>query len=160
MFQARVYLLMALVLLFSGIFPYLKLILLFYTWIRPEVSLSRNRRQKILSFLDAYGKYSLVDSFVLVLMLVSFHFELNILGTWSTFVMPDYGFYSFMFATVLSLLLGHYLVYLDRTSMLYATDSISTSSHLSTKESVWNHSFKNILTELALLNIRFLKGRN
>lgn len=140
MFHAGTYLLMTLVLLFSGVFPYIKLLLLLCAWVCPDVYLQRERRQLILSFLDAYGKFSLVDNFVLVLMLVSFHFELSILGTWSTFVTPDYGFYSFMLATVLSLLLGHYVVYLHHTSLFYATNSIS--SNIIAKETIWNHSFK------------------
>jgi len=82
------------------------------------------RRQRFLDFLDAYGKWSLVDTFVMVLFMVAFHLELsgmeatspvvagmfNELGAdarLAVFIEPAAGFYSFLVATVLSLVLGH-----------------------------------------------------
>ena len=102
MYEAKVYTLMTLVLLFSGIWPYVKLVLMIFSWVLPKEFLSLNKRENLLMLLDALGKYSLVDSFVLVLMLVSFRFHSDIPGeaVVDAYVIPQFGFYSFLLGTV------------------------------------------------------------
>ncbi len=120
MYQAGVYTLMTLVLVFSGIWPYIKLLVMLIAWISNERWLSLARKEKLLIWLDAFGKYSLVDSFVLVLMLVSFrfHFDLADIGVIDSFVIPKDGFYTFLCATILSLVIGHTVTFLHRYSMM------------------------------------------
>lgn len=69
--------------------------------------------------LDAMGKWSLIDSFVLILMMVAFHFRLAPPVTDKTpagsiffeaYVEPHFGFYSFLIATMLSLVLTHLVI--------------------------------------------------
>ena len=140
MYQAKVYTLMALVLIFSGIWPYVKLLLMLFAWVTNERWLSLERRERLLIWLDAFGKYSLVDSFVLVLMLVSFkfHFYLPEIGMIDSFVIPKDGFYTFLLATVLSLVIGHTVTFLHRYSMM---PKIS-SNHEGRKESLLSHCFE------------------
>jgi len=124
MWRGGVYPLAILIALFSGFWPYLKLVLMLVCWFLPASKLSVERRQSLLDFLDAYGKWSLVDTFVLVIFMVAFHFELSGLGATSPLVAdmfkelgsdakfsvvidPTPGFHSFLIATVLSLVLGH-----------------------------------------------------
>ena len=78
MWNAGVYPLSIFIALFSGTWPYVKLIMMLYCWVMPVRWLSVSSRERVLMFLDAYGKWSLIDAYVLVLMMVAFrfHFEL------------------------------------------------------------------------------------
>lgn len=40
--------------------------------------MARERRERLLAFLDALGKWSLIDMFVLVMMMVAFRFQLAV----------------------------------------------------------------------------------
>ena len=142
MYQAKVYTLMTLVLVFSGIWPYVKLLVMLSAWISSEKLLGFERRETLLIWLDAFGKYSLVDSFVLVLMLVSFRFhvdlDLPILSVIDSFVIPRDGFYTFLLATVLSLIIGHMVTFLHRYSLMPEF----TSNIQSKRESIRSHVFQ------------------
>lgn len=74
--------------------------------------------------LDVFGKWSLIDMYVLVLMMIAFHFELFLehgqvplpqLGItdfgFTVDVLPGWGFYGFLLATTMSLLISNYLFY-------------------------------------------------
>ena len=76
--DAGVYPLSVLVLLFSGIWPYVKLALLFVIWLIPIWYLSHFNRHILLVFLDALGKWSLLDTYVLVMMMAGFHFDFRL----------------------------------------------------------------------------------
>ncbi len=56
MYHAQVYTLMSLVLIFSGIWPYIKLLLMGISWLIPLTFCSLERREYILVWLDALGK--------------------------------------------------------------------------------------------------------
>merc|ERR1719265_1600278 len=60
-------------------------------------------------FLDFVGKWSLVDTFVLVLFMVSFQLRWHdgTEGAMDLEVNPFYGFHTFVVATVMQLVLGH-----------------------------------------------------
>ena len=74
MWKSEVYLLAILVAVFSGIWPYVKLITLLLCWCLNESKLSPRVREKLLIVLDTMGKWSLLDSYVLIMMLVAFRF--------------------------------------------------------------------------------------
>ena len=61
MYHAGVYTLMILVLLFSGIWPYIKLLSMLFSWVAPQSVFAIRKRGKVLIWLDSLGKYSLVD---------------------------------------------------------------------------------------------------
>mmetsp|Transcript_41129 Transcript_41129/g.130258 ORF Transcript_41129/g.130258 Transcript_41129/m.130258 type:complete len:454 (-) Transcript_41129:74-1435(-) len=124
MWHGGVYPLAILIAAFSGIWPYAKLWLMLLCWFSPVWFLSLRRRQQLLDFLDAYGKWSLVDTFVLVLFMVAFRFELSGLGapfplvsnifkelgqdaSFVVYIQAARGFYVFLAATIVSLILGH-----------------------------------------------------
>lgn len=116
MLKARIYPLFLLVVVFSGIWPYVKLVLMFVAWVVPKASLSPDFRGRMLMALDSLGKFSLVDTYVLVLMLVAFRYHLDVTNEVEVdvYVSPGFGFYGFLLATSLSLIAGHLLVFFHR----------------------------------------------
>ncbi len=120
MWQAHVYVLAVLVALCSGVWPYTKLILLGVCWFSPTIP----RRGQILEWIDVLGKWALVDTFVMTLMLVAFHFDVTVgdatgdphaaslvdAVTVRVFVEALPSFFVYVLASCLSLVLGHVTV--------------------------------------------------
>ena len=127
MWNAGVYPLSLLIGLFSGSWPYLKLMLMLAAWLLPISWLSVSRRETLLQVLDALGKWSLIDSFVMIMMLVAFRFHLPFRGpdddptvaSFDIFVEPGQGLHSFILATVLSLVMSHVILHIHRTAADY-----------------------------------------
>lgn len=110
MWAAGVYPLAVLIAFFSGAWPYVKLMVMLSAWVVPPGLLTKERRESMLVVLDMLGKWSLVDFFVMVLMLCAFYFELIVypeVMVVTVTVKPAWGFYSFLLATMVSLGLGH-----------------------------------------------------
>jgi hypothetical protein len=145
MLNAKIYPLFFLVVVFSGVWPYAKLLLMLFAWITPRGFLSNERREDLLLRLDALSKFSLVDTYVLVgelqtsstiprnflfhlcsflifsirsVMLVAFRYSFQLADkiTVDAYVEPQFGFYGFLAATTLSLVIGHGMVYFHRRS--------------------------------------------
>jgi len=122
MWKAKVYPLSILVAVFSGGWPYLKLLLMQVCWLFPLSWLSEKRRESLLIALDALGKWSLLDAYVLSLMLVAFRFSISNpeseIGvnffTADVLVEPGLGFYTFLMATITSLLTTHIVLHYHR----------------------------------------------
>lgn len=135
MYYAGIYSLLFLVVGFSGIWPYAKLLLMLFGWCSNLLSLEQ--RGCMLFLLDALGKFSLVDTFVLVLMMVSFRYHLVLDGllTLDVFVNPGFGFFGFLLATTLSLVAGHVILFFHRKSIknICASDG--------TRDSLCRHKF-------------------
>jgi len=113
MWKAGIYPLSLLIAIFSGAWPYLKLLLLLFCWFLPSRLLRSRLRELFLMALDALGKWSLIDAFVMVLMLVAFRYHFNDPGkniSMDVVVYPDYGFHTFLFATMVSLALSHIIL--------------------------------------------------
>jgi hypothetical protein len=92
---------------------------------------------------DALGKYSLVDAYVLVLMMVAFRFHISLQEdsiVADVLVTPEWGFYGFLLATMSSLALGHIILAFHRHAVAdyiipELSESESLMSHVfSTKE--------------------------
>ena len=137
MYDAKVYLLMILILFCSGIWPYTKLLALLYCWMSSTRRLPPVKRERILYLLDSLGKFSLIDAYVLVLMMVAFRydFEIKNIGAINVYTTPIFGFYSFLFATILSLISGHIMLFLHRRTLLsnipvYSGRKESLSKHI------------------------------
>jgi uncharacterized paraquat-inducible protein A len=120
MWRAGVYMLMLLIWFCSGVWPYMKLLLLLVCWMTSTRRLPPIQREKILYLLDCLGKFSLIDTFVLVLMMVAFRYNIEVagIGALDVYVTPKFGFYSFLFATIVSLVSGHAILFLHRRSTL------------------------------------------
>lgn len=119
MWNAGVYPLSLMIAVFSGAWPYLKLLIVLVCWSFPVTVLSCKRREWLLMVIDALGKWSLIDSFVMVLMLVAFRFHVGAAAgaggsSVDVYVEPGVGIYTFVGATMLSLLISHVALYFHR----------------------------------------------
>jgi hypothetical protein len=122
MWEAKVYPLALLIAVFSGAWPYLKILLLLACWWIPTQRMSAKVRERILMAVDALGKWSLIDNYVLVLLMVAFSFHLELsdpeqvqpASAVDVYVNPQRGFYLFILATVLSLVLTHVMLHYER----------------------------------------------
>jgi hypothetical protein len=106
---AKVYVLAILIAFFSGAWPYVKLGVMLACWVCPSGVLSTSRREQMLKMMDALGKWSLIDFFVMVMMMCAFKFNMalgeNLII--NVTVVPHFGFYLFLLATMVSLGIGH-----------------------------------------------------
>jgi len=122
MSHARAIVLATLIILFSGVWPYLKLMLMLWSWFAPSRVLPVRARQKLLYMIDALGKWSLVDCFVMVLFMVAFRFDItpsesdlakNILdeadadASATIWVRANLAMQTYLAGTMASLILGH-----------------------------------------------------
>ena len=125
MWKAGVYFLAVIVALFSGFWPYVKLVLMLISFILPASLFNKKKRGKILMILDALGKWSILDSYVLILMLVAFHFHIEFPvvkpseakegSIADVFVYAAYGFVTLILGTIISLFLSHIITHLNRS---------------------------------------------
>ena len=101
----------------------------------------QHQQEKRLLTLDALGKYSLVDNYVLILFVVAFRLHLEVTANTGVdvYVTPVYGFFSFLFATCLSLMLGHAVLFFHRKTMQADCENTATSPE---KTSILNHRFR------------------
>jgi len=137
MWNAKVYALSLLIALASGAWPYLKLLLMLCAWLLPPRVLGIRGRERFLQVLDALGKWSLIDSYVLAMMIVAFHFYVPLQGgsVLEVVVLPQFGFYGFLFATMMSLVITHVLLYMHRSS------TGATSHNSKERFSIAEHAF-------------------
>ena len=114
----------SLVAVFSGVWPYMKLVLMLICFFLPTSILSHKRREKILIVLDATGKFSFLDTYVMIMMIVAFHFHVEVpLSEQSQaengaivdiFTSCSYGFLTLIVGTLISLFLSHLITHLHR----------------------------------------------
>ena len=114
-----------LIAVFSGFWPYMKLILMLISFCLAGSILSHKSREKILLILDATGKFSILDTYVMVMMLVAFHFHVQIPTVIQSlsndgaiidvFVYAAYGFITLIIGTLISLVLSHIITHLHRS---------------------------------------------
>jgi hypothetical protein len=138
LYNAGIYPLLFLVVCFSGIWPYAKLLWMFHCWMTPNQD--RYQRQRRLNMLDALGKFSLVDTYVLVVFVVAFRFHLQLSESlWiDVYVTPKYGFYSFLLATFFSLVVGHSILFFHRRDSRQQGTAVYSGS----RESILEHGFR------------------
>ena len=113
-----------LIAVFSGVWPYLKLILMLISFCLPTSILSYKRREKILLILDATGKFSFLDCYVMLMMIVAFHFHVEIPVNEKSqalngamvdiFSYIAYGLVCLITGTLISLFLSHLITHLHR----------------------------------------------
>jgi len=70
LWNARSYALAILIVITSIMWPYVKLLLSIFAWVCPYRN--ARRRERLLEIVDALGKWSFVDIFVLLIIMVSF----------------------------------------------------------------------------------------
>jgi len=158
MWNAGAAVLAILIVIFSGVWPYTKLLFTLFIWFAPPSWLPSNRRGKLLHWLDVLGKWSMVDVFVLLMTLASFRLSvaspnhLNFLpeGLYSInmLVVPLWGLYANMLAQFVAQILSHLIIHYHRkTSMAAALSQeidlgLTPSNSDTAPEKLWAHSFK------------------
>lgn len=106
MWEAGATELAVIVAILSGVWPYTKQLITLFLWFSPTRWVSVSKRGSILSWLDALGKWSFIDIFVLVITLVAFRLSvkspddfsflpLNFYGM-ELLVIPGWGLYANM----------------------------------------------------------------
>ncbi|GBG24049.1 Ankyrin repeat domain-containing protein 1 [Hondaea fermentalgiana] len=137
----------------SGAFPYIKVLTMLFCWITPPRFLSVTRRGKVLDGFDTVGKWSMIDVYVLLLIMVAFGINienprLDILpdGFYAArvFVDPAVGLVCFTAAAMLSLLCNNLLVYFhrnvvdaDNQALREPQLAVSVARHLEGKSPVY-----------------------
>ncbi len=122
---AGAWVLFLLISVFSTFWPFMKLVLMLISFCLPASILSHKSREKILIILDATGKFSIFDTYVMIMMLFSFHFHVQIPvviqslakdgAIVDVFVYAAYGFITLITGTLISLLLSHIITHLHRS---------------------------------------------
>lgn len=122
----------------------MKLLLMAMLWCAPPSILSVKDRGRYFHLLDVFGKWSLLDLFVLVQSMVGFfvriaHPDLLILPEnfyhINLIVTPAYGLYSFCLAVIVSLLLSHAQVVYHRNAATEVGSARSNSINSGEDES-------------------------
>ncbi|EOD24845.1 hypothetical protein EMIHUDRAFT_457684, partial [Emiliania huxleyi CCMP1516] len=75
------YLLSTLIAFLSGVWPYIKLSLMALCWAAPATHLSPLWRERLLRAVDALGKWSYLDTMMLVVFTVAFHIPFDLPST-------------------------------------------------------------------------------
>ena len=124
MWKAGSWVLSLLVAIFSGIWPYAKLVLMLISFCLPASILPHKSRENILLILDATGKFSILDTYVMVMMLVAFQFHINLPlsdksrapdgSIFDVYIYAAYGFVTLITFTLMSLTLSHIITHLHR----------------------------------------------
>ena len=140
MWSAGVYPLAILIAFFSGAWPYIKLILMLASWVLPPRVLPLRPRETILRVVDALGKWSLIDSYVMTLMLVAFRYHIVFPvadpadpngpppSYVDVIVDARVGFVLFVLATMLSLVLGHVILAIHRANEEALADAAAAAA--------------------------------
>ena len=121
------YSLSILVAVFSGIWPYLKIVIMLICMVVPPTYLTPSKRERIIMFIDAFGKWSNLDSFVMTMMMCAFRISLSPSPHSAipidnrvlidVFVDQEYGFSVFLIASCMSLVLCHVVLHVHRVSV-------------------------------------------
>jgi hypothetical protein len=139
MWVAGVYPLSILIAVFSGAWPYAKILVMGFCWFLPVKILAIRKREFLLMALDMLGKWSLMDSFVMILMIVAFKFRVTTMipdsdppaeASFRVLVVPEYAIFALTGATILSLIASHVMLALHHslTSVDRFIDEDKTSS--------------------------------
>ena len=89
-------------------------------WVTPARLLPVARRERLLMVLDALGKYSLIDAYLLTLFMVAFQFHVDLSAgpddpaAFDVYVEAGFGFFGFLSLTMLALVLTHLVLYVHR----------------------------------------------
>jgi len=117
LYQSNSYLLWVLILCLSGIWPYLEIFLLLYSYLMP--GLSPGGRDAILTYVEMFSKWSFIDIFILAIFIVAFNVNIKVSAPTASakldiFIEAKYGFYLFVFATMISMIAGQIMLRFHR----------------------------------------------
>jgi len=123
LFKAGAVELALLIVVFSGIWPYTRILFSFVMWFVPPKSVSVSRRGSILSWLDSLAKWSMVDIFAFVVSLVGFRMSITSptmgflpedIYNVELFIQPLWGLYANMIAQLIAQISSHFIIHYHR----------------------------------------------
>lgn len=113
MWGAHVYPLAVMIAVFSGAGAYLKLAAMLVVWLAPVRLLGLAARERWLHVIIFLAKWSLVDTYVLIMMKVAFYFDVGYGASAMQVVLrPEWGFYGFVLGSLATLALAHIMLVL------------------------------------------------
>mmetsp|Transcript_8956 Transcript_8956/g.24830 ORF Transcript_8956/g.24830 Transcript_8956/m.24830 type:complete len:475 (-) Transcript_8956:63-1487(-) len=116
LWDAGSYALTIFIVLTSICWPYIKLLLTLYAWVTRYSN--THRRERLLTMLDALGKWSFVDIIVFIEIVVVFRATIPVgSGNLEVWVLPQWGLFGFISASMASLLGTHVALYFHRKVM-------------------------------------------
>jgi hypothetical protein len=122
-------LLAVILVIFSGLWPYAKVSISMFLWFAPPETYAPSSRGAAFMWLDALGKWSMIDIFVLVLSMVGFHItilspQLAMLPDefydFEIMVIPVWGLYANLIAQIVSQVVSHIAIYYHRNVVAQA----------------------------------------
>jgi len=129
MWNGHAYMLFWMVLAFSGVWPYLKLLLLLICWVSPPCGrccCGQKMRGRMLQLLDHAGTCSLIDLYVLSMCILAFRLHIESpeaanlpdeLYLFDVVVTPVAGLYAFLLGVCLSIFLNYAALTLHRQTL-------------------------------------------
>lgn len=110
--------------LFSGVWPYTKILVMLYCWMVP---MNADTRQSVLEKMDYAGVWSLIDLYVLVMCLLAFNLHVQSPQSLSfvpvdfyvfdLMVTPVWGLYGFMLGVISSIVMNYCCLHAHRTAV-------------------------------------------
>ena len=92
--------------------PYVKLLISFYAWM---TTITGPNRERLLVVLDVLGKWCFVDVVVFIEIMVIFRASIPLGGpTLEVYVVPKWGFFGFVAASMLDLIATHVMIHQHR----------------------------------------------
>jgi hypothetical protein len=139
-----------LILIFSGIWPYTKLLMTLTIWFMSPSRLSVSKRGSILLWLDWLAKWSMIDVFVLVICIAAFRVSIESPDTSylpedfysiEMMVIPLWGLYANMIAQLISQLTSHVIIHYHRrivtmVSLEKSSEAVSGTSGRSSSATI------------------------
>lgn len=117
MWNAKLYYIAILIFILSGVWPYIKLILMITCWIMPINRLQVKSRGHILEILDFLGKWSLIDIFLLIIMMCLFNIDVSVKSIIiKTFINAENGIHLFVLGVILSSIICHIILFFHNQS--------------------------------------------
>jgi hypothetical protein len=118
-----------LILIFSGIWPYTKILMTLALWFISPTQVSVTRRGSMLLWLDWLAKWSFIDIFVLVISIAAFRVSIqspdasylpDSFYSVEMMVIPQWGLYANMIAQLISQLSSHIVIHYHRQIVIKA----------------------------------------
>eukprot|EP01065_Artemidia_motanka_P052008 TRINITY_DN928_c0_g1_i1.p1 TRINITY_DN928_c0_g1~~TRINITY_DN928_c0_g1_i1.p1 ORF type:complete len:1421 (+),score=519.91 TRINITY_DN928_c0_g1_i1:107-4369(+) len=137
LWQAQVYFFAIVTALASGAWPYVRGSLLMFAWFMPVHILSHKTRHRILWVMDFAGKWSMVNIFVFINLVVSFHLKLRSPDRLSCFpggfgiveltIVPQVGFFCMLYGVVAGLAANRMQLVYQRNSEVHCDEAKQTA---------------------------------
>ena len=134
MYNAGAIALFYLIGLFSGVWPYSKIIVMQYCWMVP---MHADTRGSVLEKMDSAGVWSLIDLYVLVMCLLGFNLHVQSPETltfvpvdfyvFDLMVTPVWGLYGFMLGVISTIVMNYLCLYYHRAAVRASTIELHSS---------------------------------